>query len=212
MELYATVRARRMVRNFSDRAVEAHQLERMLDAARRAPTAGNCQGVEFLVLAGAPQTERFWAATFTPETRAAFRWQGLFRAPVLVLPVGRRDRYLARYAEPDKARTPLAIGSGAIGSGAAGSEAAAHWPVPYWLTDAAMAAEHLLLAATAEGLGALFFGIFRGRDRVQASFGIPDDAVPVGVVALGHPEAGPPGRSSSRPRRPLDEVVHRGHW
>ncbi len=107
MELYATIRDRRMVRDFSERPIDSAQLDRMLDAARRAPTAGNCQGVELLVLEGPSETEGFWSATFTPDARASFRWQGLFRAPVLVLPVGCRDRYLARYAEPDKASTSL---------------------------------------------------------------------------------------------------------
>lgn len=199
MDFYATVRSRRMVRNFTSDRVPAATLDRILDAARRAPTAGNCQGVELLVLEGPEQTERFWSCTFTPDARAGFRWQGLFRAPVLVLPIGRPDAYVARYAEADKAATGLG----------AGPEA---WPVPYWLTDAAMAAEHLLLAAVAEDLGALFFGIFRGEEAVCRAFGVPDGARPVGAVALGHPAPDEPGRSAGRTRRPAPEVVHRGRW
>ncbi len=88
----------------------------------------------------------------------------------------------------------------------------ARWPVPYWLTDAAMVAQNLLLAATAEGLGALFFGIFRGGEVVRTCFGLPEGAEPVGVLALGHPRSHQPGRSASRPRRRLDDLVHRGHW
>jgi nitroreductase len=41
---------------------------------------------------------------------------------------------------------------------------------------------------------------------------VPDGRRIVAAIAVGHPAPDAPGRSSSRPRRPLDEVVHRGHW
>jgi nitroreductase len=200
VELGDVVRRRRMVRNFDDRPIAPEVVDRMLDLARRAPSAGFSQGVEFLVLNGPEETGRYWDASFSdPEARARFRWQGLFRAPVLVLPLTSAQPYLDRYAEPDKAATGL------------GADEAA-WPVPYWLVDAGMATQLLLLAAVDEGLGALLFGIFRHEAEVLAAFGVPDGYRPVGVVALGHPAADEPGRSATRPRRPLAEVVHRGRW
>jgi nitroreductase len=199
MDLHEVLRRRRMVRNFAPDAVGPETVTRMLDAARRAPSAGNAQGLDFLVLEGQEQTERFWAVTFTAAGRGGFRWQGLFDAPVLVVPFAHPGAYLERYAEPDKAATGL------------GDDPAA-WPVPFWLTDAAMATQNLLLAAVDEGLGALFFGIFAPPARLRAAFGVPDDRQPLGAVALGHPRPDEPGRSAARPRRSLDEVVHRGRW
>jgi nitroreductase len=193
------IRGRRMVRSFRTDPVDPAALGRILDAARRAPSAGYAQGVELLVLEGVEETERFWACTFTPEGRERFRWQGLFDAPVIVIPFAHAATYLARYAEPDKSTTGL-------------GESADRWPVPFWLTDAAMAAENLLLAVVDEGLGALFFGIFSDVSDLRATFGVPDGFEPIGAIALGHPAPDEPSRSVSRGRRPADEVVHRGTW
>lgn len=193
------VRGRRMVRAFTDEPIVPEVLDRLLDAGRRAPTAGFSQGVELLVLEGRRETERFWSCTFAPGSRETFRWQGLFRAPVLVVPYASPTVYLERYAEPDKVATGL-------------GEAEDRWPVPYWFTDAAMAAENILLSAVDEGLGALFFGIFSGEDALRIEFSVPAGYRPVGAIALGHPAPDDPGRSAARPRKALDEVVHRGIW
>jgi nitroreductase len=109
--------------------------------------------------------------------------------------------YVDRYAEPDK----VAAGLG---------ESRDAWPVPFWTIDTAFATMLLLLAAVDEGLGALFFGLFEQEAAVRATFGIPDTAEPIGVVALGYPAAGdrPAGSSTTRARKPAAEVVHRGRW
>jgi nitroreductase len=88
------------------------------------------------------------------------------------------------------------------------------WTVPYWHVDAGAAVMLLLLAAVDEGLGALFFGQFGFEEAVAARFGIPDDRLAIGTVAIGHPiDDDRPSRSArTRPRRPLDEITHRGHW
>lgn len=156
--------------------------------------------MELLVLEGQAETERFWACTFeSPAVREEFAWPGLFRAQALVVPFGHARTYLERYSEPDKASTGLGV-----------SEEA--WPVPYWLTDAAMAAMSMLLAAVDEDLGALFFGIFEGEDVVRAEFGVPDGYQAVGALALGHPAPDRSSGSLRRGRRPAAEIVHRGHW
>lgn len=190
-----------MVRAFRDEPLPAGALDRILDAGRRAPTAGFAQGVEFLVLEGTDQTERYWASTFVPGTRDRFRWQGLFRAPVLVVALADPSAYLARYTEADKAASGLGEGED-------------RWPVPFWLTDTAMAVENMLLAVVDEGLGALFFGIFSGEDALRVEFGIPPVHRPLGTVAIGVPDADAdePGRSQRRPRASLERIVHRGGW
>src|SRR5580765_2838357 len=131
-----------MVRAFDGRPIDAVVLERVLDAARRAPSAGNSQGWGFVVLEG-PDTSRFWDVTLPESRRPAFRFPRLLVAPVIVLPLADKGAYLTRYAEPDKAHTGLAEED--------------RWPVPYWQIDTAFAAMLLLLAAEDEGLGALFF-------------------------------------------------------
>ena len=197
MELREAIRRRRMVRNFEDRPVPAEALERILDHARRAPSAGYTQGFAFLVLEGREQTGRFWDCTFPAVRRAGFRWPGLFRAPVLILPCASKQAYLDRYAEDDKGWT---------------DRDETRWPVPYWDVDCGFATMAILLTAVDEGLGALFFGIFDGLPELRAAFGIPDDFHPIGAVALGWPAPDEPSPSLRRGRRPPGDVIHRGRW
>jgi nitroreductase len=194
MELHDAIRKRRMVRAFDRRPIDDDVLDAVLDAARRVPSAGNSQGVDLVVI---DEPERYWSITF-PGDRGGFRWQGLFDAPVLVIPVVDPETYARRYAEPDKARTGL------------GSVEA--WSVPYWWVDGGMAVQNLLLATVDAGLGALFFGIFEHEAAVKDAFGIPAARRIVGVVALGHPRPDEPGASAARRRRSLEETVHRGRW
>ena len=98
MELTEAVRRRRMTRNFSGRAPDPGVVDRLVGAALRAPSAGNTQGREFVVLEGTEQTSRYWDATTDPAWRTASRrFAGLSRAPVVVLPFADPDAYLARY-------------------------------------------------------------------------------------------------------------------
>lgn len=194
------VRARRMVRTFTDGPVPSSLVEDLIDLARRAPSAGNTQPWDFLVLEG-DDTARYWDTTMPdPAARERFRWQGLLAAPVLVVPYVRPVAYVERYAEPDKAAPGL-------------GEETASWPVPYWWVDGGAAVEHLLLGATAAGLGACLFGQFEHEHAVREAFGVPHDRRAVGTVALGWPaRADEPGRSARRPRPPVADVVHRGRW
>jgi nitroreductase len=194
----ALVRRRRMIRNFTDESVPAAAVDQLLDLARRAPSAGNTQGLAFVVLEGA-DTARYWDVTLPSARRSRFRWPGLFQAPVLVIVCCSPDAYLTRYGEPDKAATGLGAGASA-------------WPVPYWWVDAGAAAEHVLLGAAEAGLGACLFGAFDHEPAVLAALGVPPGWRAAATIALGHPAPDEPGRSAARPRRPLGEVVHRGGW
>ena len=50
METQDTIRARRNVRQYTDQAVDRADLERILEAGRRAPSAGNSQPWNFVVV------------------------------------------------------------------------------------------------------------------------------------------------------------------
>jgi nitroreductase len=203
MEWSEVVSRRRMVRDFTDQPVRREVLLPILDAARRVPTAGFSQGIDFLVLEG-KRTEQFWSHTLPLEDRPGFRWPGLLRAPIILLPMADPSRYLDRYSEPDKQQ-----------SGLGDSEEA--WPVPYWFIDCGMAAMALLYGVVNAGLGALFFGIFRNERALLESLGVAEGQRPIGAIAIGYPT--PEARASKREgtpsrkaRRPIEEVVHWGQW
>lgn len=189
-----------MTRSFSDEPIDEATVDSLLDTARRVPSAGSAQGFEFLVLAGAEQVRRYWDVTLPEPERSRFRWQGLLRAPLLVLVYADADSYVSRYSEPDKSSTGLGVGRDA-------------WSTPYWLIDASFAALAVQLAAIDAGLGVLFFGVFDHQAAVATAFGVPASFDVVGAIAIGHPDrAEEPSRSALRSRRPVDEIVHRGTW
>ncbi len=200
MEFAEVVRRRRMVRAYTDDPVDPAVVDRALAAAVRAPNAGFTQGWGFLVLDTPADVRRYWEATADRVDEPDTWLRGMMRAPVVVVPCSSKQAYLDRYAEPDKGWT---------------DRDEARWPVPYWHTDAAMAALLILQTAVDEGLGACLFGV--PPDRVaalRAAFGIPDRFDPVGAVTLGHPAVTPGAQGSPRrrPRKDLAEVVHRGGW
>jgi nitroreductase len=199
VEFREVVRRRRMVRRFDRRPVPPAVVDRIVDLGRRAPSAGFSQGLEVLVLDAPETVGEFWEITRDPE----FGWdpEEVAAGPtVLVIPLPDADRYLARYAEPDKI--------------AFGMDVAGNWPVPFWDVDASMAAMLMLLAAVDEGLGGWFFGITHGERELLRRFGVPDRLRPIGYLGLGYPAADehPTGSGTARPRRPLEEQVHRNGW
>jgi nitroreductase len=198
MDFQEVVRRRRMVRSFERRPLPGEAVERILSNAQRAPSAGFSQGWAFLVFQGEVETAQYWA-TVGPEDRAAFSWQDLYNAPLLIVCLSNKAAYLDRYAEPDKGWT---------------DRSEAHWPAPYWDIDTGMAAMLMLLTAVDVGLGALFFGI--PPDKIgtfRAAFDVPPQLHPIGTLAIGYAKANdPPSPSLKRGRRPSIEVVHRGRW
>jgi nitroreductase len=192
MEFQELLQRRRMIRSFEARPVDPAVVDRILNAGLRAPSAGFTQGVDLLVVEGREQTDRYWQAALPDERRAEFPWPGLLVAPVLVVVLASEDAYRRRYAEPDKARSELAV--------------------PWWHVDAAFTALLLQLAAVDAGLGASFFEAHQ-VPALRQTFAIPPTFAPVGTVAIGHPAPDRPSSSVvGRSRRPAADVVHRGRW
>jgi nitroreductase len=198
MEFQDVVRKRRMVRSFDSRPIPNDIVERLLANAQRAPSAGFSQGWAFLSLEGQAQTRQYWDAV-GPADRDTFKWPDLFNAPLLIVCLSNKAAYLDRYAESDKGWT---------------DRSETHWPAPYWDIDTGMATMLMLLTAVDAGLGALFFGVPPEKiDTLHATFGIPADLHPIGTVAIGYARPNDrPSPSLQRGHRPVDEVVHRGHW
>jgi nitroreductase len=191
-----------MVRRYTDEPVEAALVDRMLEHAIRAPSAGFTQGWAFLVLDRPEDVRRFWEATTPTAVRdddAERPWlDGMRSAPVVIVPLASKRAYLDRYAEPDKGWT---------------DRDEARWAAPYWYIDTGMASLLMLLTAVDEGLAACFFGIPPEQvDAFRAEFGVPDDQAPIGAITVGHPAPDPRSPSLRRGRRGVDEVVHRGRW
>lgn len=195
---FAEVLRRQRMRRppYADRPVERDLLARVLDAGRKAPSAGFTQGARFLVLQD-QQVEDFFRLTMPPGTPV----ESLLPCPVVVLPLQDPDAYVARYAEQDKEAFGLGSGRDA-------------WPVPYWTVDSAFATMNVLLAATAEGLGAWFFGIFAGERELLGGLGVPPEVSTIGAFTIGHlvDEAPSGGSVRTRAKRPQEDRIRWGRW
>jgi nitroreductase len=196
MEFEQVVRRRRMVRNYTSEPVDRVVVDRILDRARRAPSAGFTQGFYFVAVDD--DATRRWIAELGDEpdyvSRGFHPW--LSSAPVHVVVCVSEADYHDRYRQPDKLTED-------------GTEI--EWPVPYWYVDAGGALLMILLGAVEEGLAAGFFGVHR-LPELKGLLRIPEDVTPIGVVTMGLPAPERRLGSSRRGRKPLEEVVHWGRW
>lgn len=170
MGFWELIRQRHSVREYDSRMdVSPEQVKRILGAAIKAPSAGNCQPWHFIVVRDRVTREGL--------AQAAYGQGFLAQAPVVIAVCCDPQRSAERY-------------------GKRGSDL-------YCLQDTAAATEHILLAATALGLGSCWVGAF---DEAAAArvLALPEHLRPVALVPIGHPAA-PSSRRT--PRRPLDEVV-----
>lgn len=77
----------------------------------------------------------------------------------------------------------------------------------YYMADAAIAFEHICLAAFAQGLGTCWMGWFDENNLKQA-LGIPNDIRVVGLTPLGYPDQDP----KPRPRKELSQLAYNEVW
>ena len=72
----------------------------------------------------------------------------------------------------------------------------------YWVQDCSAATENILLAANALGLGAVWTGCYPMDDRVaevSKALKLPENIVPLCVIAIGHPAERPQAKDKWKP-------------
>ncbi|MFZ5807259.1 MAG: nitroreductase family protein [Verrucomicrobiota bacterium] len=80
----------------------------------------------------------------------------------------------------------------------------------FWPQDCSAATQNILLAAHAQGLGAVWAGIYPDIDRMQAIrniFKIPKHIAPFSLIPLGYPAENKPGENRFKQDR-----VHTNRW
>jgi len=195
MEFQEVLRRRRMVRNYLPDPVETEALERVVQAARRAPSAGFSQGTGFVIVTEPDLRTAIAASCHESEYVAAGFDPWISRAPAHIVLCVSEEAYHRRYRESDKVDDE-------------GNEI--DWPIPFWWVDAGAALMLVLLAAVDEGFAAGFLGA-NGED-LRTILKLPGEMVPVGIVTIGYPA--PDRRSGSLKRgwRPYDQVTHWQTW
>lgn len=193
--LLALIQARRSIRRTLDRPVPHRVIERLLEAARWAPSAHNRQPWRFAVIESVAWRGRL-AAAMGERLRADLAADGLeadaierqvrrsyeriSSAPLVIvffLSLADMDRY------PDPAR-----------------QEAEHLMA---VQSVALAAQNMLLQAHAEGLGACWMcAPLFCEDVVRAALELDADWEPQAIITIGVP-----AESRSRARNPLEESV-----
>jgi nitroreductase len=170
VDFWQVVEARTSVRDFDPSGgVSPEIVERILQAAIQAPSAGNRQPWHFYVVRD-PSIRRGLAA-------AAYGQKFVAQAPVAIVVCADAEQSAGRY-------------------GPRGREL-------YCLQDTAAAAEHILLAAVAAGLGGCWVGAFDEQEAARA-LNLPQQHRPVSILPIGKPAA-ISGRRT--PRQSLQAVV-----
>ncbi len=89
MDTFQAIKSRRSIRSFNDKAVSDEEIEKLIDAARFAPSAGNLQPWEFIIVKE-PKTKRQLSV-------AALNQHFIEEAPIVIVVCANETRSGRRY-------------------------------------------------------------------------------------------------------------------
>jgi nitroreductase len=196
MEFRDVARRRRMVRRYAPDPVPRDAIERIVDAAQHAPSAGFSQGQRLVVVTDPERRRRIAEIADEPHYVEAGFDPWLSQAPLHVVPCVSEEVYHRRYREPDKIR-------------ADGTEI--DWPVPFWWVDVGATLQLILLAAVDEGLAAGFCGVW-DLPALKRELHIPAEYTPIGIVTIGRPLEDRRSGSLARGWASREEFARRETW
>lgn len=179
MELYEAISTRRSVRDFDGAAVDHEVLERLIDAAGKAPSAYNAQPWRFSVATGATRDAICEITALSTVHLQEY---------LDVLPPSRLAAAEHFFASLGGAPVVIAVSVPCTEDELSRINA-------YLATGGAV--ENMMLAATAEGLACCNITFaFWVRDRLAKLLGVGEDREIVSLVLVGHPAETPadPGR------------------
>ena len=205
LTVWEAIKERRSIRKYVSDDVPEELIEQILEAARLAPSGSNRQPWRFLMVRDKEVRKEL--------CRICLGQRFIEEAPVVIVCFGDLERYSP---EARKQRRKEFMESGVTAT-LSGNFADPKFiarmdslPTPprEELLDPVrantfIAIEHLVLMATALGLGTCWVGAFNaaGLNRL---FGLTDNFVPVAVVPVGYPAGEVPPQ---RPRLSLEEIV-----
>lgn len=170
-------------RKFQDKPVEKEKLHAILEAVRRAPSWANMQCWKLIVVEDDGMKRNLSDLAFVEAFFAPLGYKsnpaqkGIVQAPLVIV----------LCADPSR--------SGKL------------WDQSYYMTDAGIASQNLMLAAHSLGLGTVFVGVFE-EEKIKALLEIPEEIRIVGLFPIGYPETA----GETRPRKELGEIAFAGRW
>jgi len=220
LDVLEAIYTARAMRRFKPDPVPEALLTRILDAAIRAPSAGNSQNWAFIVVRDAEQRRKLgavyrkasdiasamYAARGRPPhlTEEQFRrlissgsylWDHMADAPVILVPCQSQP-----VLPPPEALAP---------DMRARYEQERRYSERIRGSSVYPAVQNIILACRAFGLGTtITTNHIRCEDEVKAVLGVPDDVQTFALMPIGYP-LDKPGPVS---RRPVSEVTHADRW
>jgi nitroreductase len=145
---------------------EDDKINRILEAARLAPTWANRQGMHYIIVNDKKLIKAVWEA------------------------IGQKQKFID---------SPIFIVGLIAESGSGANRTEKYYPI-----DFGICFEHLILAATAEGLGTCWIGLF-DEIRIKEILGIPTKYRVLGITPLGYPVK---QKGEIKDRKPLKDFIH----
>ena len=196
IDLFEAIHTQRAIRRFSADPVPPELVNRVLEAAVRAPSGGNQQPWAFVVITE-PETKRHIAALYRQS------WDEVYGPPERAATLSQQVHSSASYLAEHMADAPVLVLACVRHDGSPGSmvRGASIYP----------AVQNLMLAARALGLGTALTTLHKRYEReVKEVLGIPDNVETAALIPLGYPVA--PEHFGGSRRVPAAEVTHQERW
>ena len=181
MDVLEAIKKRRTIRTYKTTPVSQDTLDIILEAGRLAPSWGNTQTWRWVVIQDQNLKMQIAEKVLRPGNRGT---DAVKTAPVII----------AACAELNKA---------GFREGQPSTDKGGYW----YMFDAALALENMVLAAKSLGLGTLFIGKMNAN-KVESLLGVPQGYACVILMVLGYPDEEP----EARPRKEMAELVFRDRF
>ena len=176
------IMSRTSIRSFTGEPVSKEQLETILKAGMAAPTAMNGQPWRFVVVTDKEKIAQVFAS--------GFRGEMFTQAGAVIVVCGQTTQMGRPFGQPDAPEQEM--------------------PNMFWYEDCSAAAENILLAVKALGLGAVWTAGYPAEERIApiaAALGIPENVKPLCIIPVGVPAENPEPKDKWKP-----ENIHWEQW
>jgi len=210
LNVWEAIQMRRSIREFAPDDVPDETVQQMLEAARLAPSGTNCQPWRFIVVRDKEVKKEI--------CRIRSDQKLIEEAPVVIVCFGdlgaiSREARMKHVQELFDSGVKL---TGLLADMKYWEERYSLPPAPREeqlrsvISDTSIAIEHIVLMATALGLGTCWVGASTdiGVGELNRLFALADNLVPVAVIPVGYPAGEVPPQ---RPRLSLEEIVIEPH-
>ncbi len=176
------IMSRTSIRSFTGDPVSKEQLETILKAGMAAPSAMNGQPWRFVVVTDKEKIASVFGS--------GFRGEMFTQAGAVIVVCGETTQMRKPFGQPDAPEEEM--------------------PNKFWYEDCSAAAQNILLAAKALGLGAVWTAGYPAMERVSSiayALGIPEKVIPLCVIPVGVPAENPEPKDKWKP-----ENIHWEQW